>query len=155
MDIHQQLWGWVYMRSCAWPSRRKVSTTYSIPSLWNYTKCIYVLTPAVHRLHSRVYCTMVLHTSETYICLWERQCFTHFSTIKTFFRFFLWDIIISPGTKWPSFRIIISQGQNGRHFLEDIFKCTSMIKNCWIPIFEFHWSLFLTDLLTVSQHWFR
>ena len=45
-------------------------------------------------------------------------------------------------------------GQNGRHFADDIFKCTFMNEN-FVFWFEFHWSLFLRVQLTISQHWFR
>ena len=45
--------------------------------------------------------------------------------------------------------------QNGRHFIDDIFKCIFS----WMKMFEFqlkfHWSLFLRVQLTIFHDWFR
>ena len=43
-------------------------------------------------------------------------------------------------------------GQYGSYFTDDIFKCIFMNEKFWI---EFHWSLFHSVQLTISQHWLR
>ena len=43
-------------------------------------------------------------------------------------------------------------GQNGRHFADDIFRCNS-VNEKFIFWLKFHWSLFLSVQLTISQHW--
>ena len=53
-----------------------------------------------------------------------------------------WDINSSP------------PGQNGRHFVDDIFKCIFLMTSFafWS---KFHWCLFLRVKLTITKHWFR
>ena len=50
----------------------------------------------------------------------------------------------------------ISLCQNGRHFVDDIFRCIFMKEKFFIFVFlKFHWSLFPRVQLTITQHWFR
>ena len=44
--------------------------------------------------------------------------------------------------------------QNGRHFIDDTFKCVFLNQNMWIRLI-FHVSLFLRVQLAISQYWFR
>ena len=40
--------------------------------------------------------------------------------------------------------------KNGRHFADDVLNAFS-----WMKMYEFHWILFLSFELAISQHWFR
>ena len=55
---------------------------------------------------------------------------------------------------WLLFTKLISPGQNGRHFADDIFRCIFMNES-FIFCLKFHWSLFLRVQMTITQHWFR
>ena len=50
---------------------------------------------------------------------------------------------------------ILRPRRNGRHFVDDIFKCSFLNKNVLISRLRFHWSLFLRVQLTIFQHCFR
>ena len=45
-------------------------------------------------------------------------------------------------------------GQNGRLFTDDTFRCISGMKS-FVFWLKFHWSLFLSVQLTITQHWLR
>ena len=43
-------------------------------------------------------------------------------------------------------------GQNGRHFVDGIFRCIFVNEEFWL---KFHWSLFPMVQLIIKQHWLR
>ena len=55
---------------------------------------------------------------------------------------------------WLQTNDIISAGQNGGHFTDDIFRLI-FVNDKFCILIKVHWNLFLRVQLTISQHWFR